>query len=232
MVLQFGDAEIPVLLGERPWPGGLVRNATTLVRLDSSASNLVCGATYSRLKEAAETELLEPRSGPRGVASEMIGDQFACSLFDVLMEDIGATDHDADKLAWSRMEAQGQHLIRPGLGKEIEDTGAILGEPRVAPSIHHRSRLVGVEPGVGESRAQLSGQFIEFAGRTHARVRGWDRRLGLGTGLQSSQGGEGGVPMGSLFTRLLFAIKYQEQRIVLSNLINSESKILFNRPNI
>jgi uncharacterized membrane protein (UPF0182 family) len=41
--------------------------------------------------------------------------------------------------------------------------------------------------------------------------------------------GEGGVPMGSLFTRLLFAIKYQEQRIVLSNLINSDSKILFNR---
>ena len=41
--------------------------------------------------------------------------------------------------------------------------------------------------------------------------------------------GKGGVPMGSLFTRLLFAIKYQEQRIVLSNLINSESKILFNR---
>ena len=41
--------------------------------------------------------------------------------------------------------------------------------------------------------------------------------------------GQGGVPMGSLFTRLLFAIKYQEQRIVLSNLINSESKILFER---
>jgi uncharacterized membrane protein (UPF0182 family) len=41
--------------------------------------------------------------------------------------------------------------------------------------------------------------------------------------------GKGGVPMGSLFTRLLFAIKYQEQRIVLSNLINSESKILYDR---
>ena len=41
--------------------------------------------------------------------------------------------------------------------------------------------------------------------------------------------GKGGVPMGSLFTRLLFAIKYQEQRILLSNLINSESKILFDR---
>ncbi len=41
--------------------------------------------------------------------------------------------------------------------------------------------------------------------------------------------GDGGVPMGSLFTRLLFAIKYQEQRIVLSNLVNSNSKILFDR---
>ncbi len=41
--------------------------------------------------------------------------------------------------------------------------------------------------------------------------------------------GDGGVPMGSMFTRLLFAIKYQEQRILLSNLINSNSKILFDR---
>jgi uncharacterized membrane protein (UPF0182 family) len=41
--------------------------------------------------------------------------------------------------------------------------------------------------------------------------------------------GKGGVPMGSIFSRLLFAIKYQEQRIVLSNLINSGSKILFER---
>ena len=41
--------------------------------------------------------------------------------------------------------------------------------------------------------------------------------------------GNGGVPMGSLATRLLFAIKYQEQRILLSNLINKDSKILFNR---
>lgn len=41
--------------------------------------------------------------------------------------------------------------------------------------------------------------------------------------------GQGGVPMGGLFKKLLFAIQYQEQRIVLSNLINSESKILYNR---
>ena len=41
--------------------------------------------------------------------------------------------------------------------------------------------------------------------------------------------GKGGVPMGNLFNRLVFTIKYQEQRILLSNLINSDSKILFNR---
>jgi uncharacterized membrane protein (UPF0182 family) len=41
--------------------------------------------------------------------------------------------------------------------------------------------------------------------------------------------GKGGVPMGGLFNKLLFAIQYQEQRIVLSSLINSESKILYNR---
>ena len=41
--------------------------------------------------------------------------------------------------------------------------------------------------------------------------------------------GSGGVPVGSLVNRLVFAIKYQEQRIVLSNLINKDSKILFVR---
>ena len=41
--------------------------------------------------------------------------------------------------------------------------------------------------------------------------------------------GTGGVPVGSLINRLVFAIKYQEQRIVLSNLINKDSKILFVR---
>ncbi len=41
--------------------------------------------------------------------------------------------------------------------------------------------------------------------------------------------GTGGVPVGSLINRVVFALKYQEQRIVLSNLINKDSKILFVR---
>ena len=41
--------------------------------------------------------------------------------------------------------------------------------------------------------------------------------------------GKGGVPVGSTINKLLFAIKYQEQRILLSNLINKDSRILFER---
>ena len=41
--------------------------------------------------------------------------------------------------------------------------------------------------------------------------------------------GTGGVPVGSLLNKLVFALKYQEQRILLSNLINKDSKILFER---
>ena len=41
--------------------------------------------------------------------------------------------------------------------------------------------------------------------------------------------GEGGVPVGSLLNKVVFALKYQEQRILLSNLINKDSKILFER---
>lgn len=41
--------------------------------------------------------------------------------------------------------------------------------------------------------------------------------------------GDGGVGIGNFFQRLLFAVKYQDPNILLSNRINEESKILFNR---
>ena len=41
--------------------------------------------------------------------------------------------------------------------------------------------------------------------------------------------GTGGVPVGSLINKMVFALKYQEQRILLSSLINKDSKILYNR---
>ena len=41
--------------------------------------------------------------------------------------------------------------------------------------------------------------------------------------------GKGGVPVGSLFNRLIFATKYQQGNILFSDLINSDSRILYNR---
>lgn len=41
--------------------------------------------------------------------------------------------------------------------------------------------------------------------------------------------GTGGVPMGSLFGKLLFATKFQDSNILLSDLVNSESRILWDR---
>ncbi len=41
--------------------------------------------------------------------------------------------------------------------------------------------------------------------------------------------GSGGVPMGSLFGRLLFATKFQDANILLSDLVNADSRILWDR---
>ena len=41
--------------------------------------------------------------------------------------------------------------------------------------------------------------------------------------------GKGGVPLGNLFQRTVFALKYQDVNILLSNQISSDSKILFDR---
>ncbi|MDP2014109.1 MAG: UPF0182 family protein, partial [Actinomycetota bacterium] len=41
--------------------------------------------------------------------------------------------------------------------------------------------------------------------------------------------GTGGIAMGSFFNRLLFATKFQDSNIILSDLVNSESRILYDR---
>ena len=51
-----------------------------------------------------------------------------------------------------------------------------------------------------------------------------------GTGQSNSTyAGEGGVEIGSLWRKLLFATKYQEANLLLSDRVNSESRILFDR---
>jgi uncharacterized membrane protein (UPF0182 family) len=41
--------------------------------------------------------------------------------------------------------------------------------------------------------------------------------------------GEGGVPIGSLFNQLLYAVKFREPNLLLSSRVNEESKILYDR---
>ena len=50
-----------------------------------------------------------------------------------------------------------------------------------------------------------------------------------GAQVDNTYSGPGGVPMGSLFGRILFATKFGETNILLSDLINSDSRILWNR---
>lgn len=45
----------------------------------------------------------------------------------------------------------------------------------------------------------------------------------------STYEGDGGVPMGSLFGRLLFATKFQDSNILLSDLVNADSQIMWDR---
>jgi uncharacterized membrane protein (UPF0182 family) len=46
---------------------------------------------------------------------------------------------------------------------------------------------------------------------------------------QNTYEGDGGVPIGSFVNKLLYATKFQEGNLLLSNRINSESKILYDR---
>jgi hypothetical protein len=41
--------------------------------------------------------------------------------------------------------------------------------------------------------------------------------------------GKGGVPIGNFFNRALYALRYQEINIILSNLVNNESRVLYYR---
>ena len=47
--------------------------------------------------------------------------------------------------------------------------------------------------------------------------------------MNNTYSGKGGVSLGSMFNKLVFATKFQEQNILLSNLVNEDSRILYDR---
>jgi uncharacterized membrane protein (UPF0182 family) len=50
-----------------------------------------------------------------------------------------------------------------------------------------------------------------------------------GGGQRNTYSGDGGVPVGSLLNKVLFATKFQEGNILLSNRVNAESQVLWDR---
>ena len=51
-----------------------------------------------------------------------------------------------------------------------------------------------------------------------------------GSPQNNTYGGEAGVPVGGLFNKLLYAVKFSEPNIVLSSRVNEDSKIIYERP--
>ena len=64
--------------------------------------------------------------------------------------------------------------------------------------------------------------------RPHAHARSSTTRAATRTCSRSTTG-TGGVPLGSLWRKLLFALRFGAYQIVLSDDIDAESRILFNR---
>lgn len=52
---------------------------------------------------------------------------------------------------------------------------------------------------------------------------------GTGASQMFTYDGEGGVPIGSYFNRLLYAVRFADANIVLSNRVNEESRIIYDR---
>lgn len=59
--------------------------------------------------------------------------------------------------------------------------------------------------------------------------RGTDAGDNAENATQNTYQGEGGVPIGGLFNKILYAFKFGEPNIVLSNRVNDNSKILYDR---
>ncbi len=65
--------------------------------------------------------------------------------------------------------------------------------------------------------------------RAGATSSSTSRRARASSPTNNTYDGEDGVPVGGLFNKLLYAIKFGEPNIVLSSRVNENSKILYDR---
>jgi uncharacterized membrane protein (UPF0182 family) len=79
---------------------------------------------------------------------------------------------------------------------------------------------------------EQSPRYSIVGGPEGGRSVEFDIPEGEGTGSAAEKNtydGKGGVPVGGLFNKLLYAIKFSEPNIVLSNRVNEDSKVLYDR---
>jgi uncharacterized membrane protein (UPF0182 family) len=135
-----------------------------------------------------------------------------------------ANDHTVYTHGYGIIAARGNQRGENGepvfTAKDIPQTGEIQTEtpPRIyfgekSPSYSIVGRPKGAEP--IEVDIPRSGAAGEADGKTSVTQNTYD--------------GKGGVPVGNLFNKMLYAFKFAEPNIVLSSRVNSESKILYDR---
>jgi uncharacterized membrane protein (UPF0182 family) len=135
-----------------------------------------------------------------------------------------ANDHTVYTHGYGIIAARGNQRGENGepvfTAKDIPQTGEIPTKtpPRIyfgekSPSYSIVGRPKGAEP--IEVDIPRSGAAGEGGGKASVTQNTYD--------------GKGGVPVGNLFNKMLYAFKFTEPNIVLSSRVNSESKILYDR---
>ncbi|MBO0861621.1 MAG: UPF0182 family protein, partial [Chloracidobacterium sp.] len=65
--------------------------------------------------------------------------------------------------------------------------------------------------------------------RVYVKTRALEFNFPSGEDVYKNYDGEGGVPIGSMWRQLLFAIRFGDMKLLLSNDLTSDSRVLFNR---
>ena len=112
------------------------------------------------------------------------------------------------------------------LGEETTDGGR---PSFVSSDIPPQGSINGFEPRIYFGRESPTYSIVGGPKRTTARELDFPDDSASSGVRNNTYDGAGGVPIGSLLNKLLFATKYQEANILLSDRINSESKILYTR---
>jgi uncharacterized membrane protein (UPF0182 family) len=135
-----------------------------------------------------------------------------------------ANDHTVYTHGYGVIAARGNQRGENGepvfTAKDIPQTGEI--ETKVPPRIYFGEK----SPSYSIVGRPKGAEPVEV---DTPRVGAAGEGGGKASVTQNTYDGKGGVPVGNLFNKMLYAFKFAEPNIVLSSRVNSESKILYDR---